>query len=104
MAGLRRFTSARLLRVDVALHALMGISRFPIDDTIHNSFKRFRQGQCRRFFSGLPDWQLERPPECSSGYALDLNSAVFAHCGHTRRVCCTGPTRASMYRPGINRH
>ncbi len=26
---------------------------FPIDDTVRNLFKRFGQGQCRRFFSAL---------------------------------------------------
>jgi hypothetical protein len=59
-----------LLRADVALHAVLGISRFPADDTIRNLFKRFGQGQCQRFFSGLWSWQLERLPGCSKGRGL----------------------------------
>jgi hypothetical protein len=53
VAGARRFAHASLLRADVALQALLGMARFPGDDTIRNLFKRFGQGQCQRFFSGL---------------------------------------------------
>jgi hypothetical protein len=41
------------------LHALLGISRFPIDDTVRNLFKRFGQGRCQRFSSGLWNWQFK---------------------------------------------
>ena len=44
-------------------------------------FKRFGQGQCQRFFSGLWDWQLARLPECSASYSLDLDSTVFERYG-----------------------
>ncbi len=81
VAGARRFAHTNLLRADVALHELLGIARFPVDDTIRNLFKRFGQGQCQRFFSGLWNWQLERLPECSSGYSLDLDSTVFERYG-----------------------
>ena len=77
VAGARRFAHTSLLRADVALHGLLGMKRFPVDDTIRNLFKRFGQGNCQRFFSGLWSWQLERLPECSSGYSLDLDSTVF---------------------------
>jgi len=82
VAGARRFAHTSLLRADVALHALLGISRFPIDDTVRNLFKRFGQGQCQRFFSGLWNWQFQRLPECSAGYSLDLDSTVFERYGH----------------------
>jgi len=36
LAGARRFAHANWLRGDRALHALLGLSRFPIDDTIRN--------------------------------------------------------------------
>jgi hypothetical protein len=49
VAGARRFAPTSLLRADVALHALLGISRFPIDDTVRNLFKRFGQGQSALF-------------------------------------------------------
>ena len=67
VAGARRFAHTSLLRADVALHELLGITRFPVDDTIRNLFKRFGQGQCQRFFTGLWNWQLQRLPECSCG-------------------------------------
>src|SRR6266436_5804242 len=87
VAGARRFAHTSLLRADVALHAVLGISRFPVDDTIRNLFKRFGQGQCQRFFSGLWSWQLERLPECLAGYSLDLDSTVFERYGrHNRRA------------------
>jgi hypothetical protein len=38
--GARRFAHTSLLCADAALHALSGISRFPIDDTVRNLFKR----------------------------------------------------------------
>jgi hypothetical protein len=47
VAGARRFAHTSLLRADVALQALLGIARFPGDDTIRNLFKRFGQGQLR---------------------------------------------------------
>jgi len=101
VAGARRFAHTSLRRADVALHGLLGIARFPVDDTIGNLFKRFGQGQCQRFFSGLWNWQLERLPECSSGYSLDLDSTVFERYGSRGR--CAGPIRASMDGPGIIR-
>jgi len=53
VAGARRFAHTSLLRADVDLHASLGISRFPVDDTIRNLFKRFGQGQCQHFFLRL---------------------------------------------------
>jgi hypothetical protein len=47
------FAHTSLLRADVALHALLEIARFPVVDTVRNLFKRFGQGQCQCFFSGL---------------------------------------------------
>jgi hypothetical protein len=92
VAGARRFAHASLLRADVALQALLGMARFPGDDTIRNLFKRFGQGQCQRFFSGLWDWQLARLPECSGGHSLDLDSTVFEHAQRTFRL---GPKRST---------
>jgi hypothetical protein len=98
VAGARRFAHTSLLRADVALHALIGISRFPIDDTVRNLFKRFGQGQCQHFFSGLWNWQLERLPECSSGYSLDLDSTVFERYGH-QQGALRGPNPRKHGRP-----
>jgi hypothetical protein len=87
-----------LLRADVALHELLGITRFPVDDTIRNLFKRFGQGQCQRFFSGLWNWQLERLPECSCGYSLDLDSTVFERYGR-QQGALRGPNPRKHGRP-----
>jgi len=102
VAGARRFAHTSLLRADVALQALLGISRFPGDDTIRNLFKRFGQGQCQRFFSGLWAWQLARLPECSAGYSLDwTRRCLNATAGNKER--CADRTRASMDGPRIIR-
>ena len=98
VAGARRFAHTSLLRADVALHELLGITRFPVDDTIRNLFKRFGQGQCQHFFSGLWNWQLERLPECSSGYSLDLDSTVFERYGR-QQGALRGPNPRKHGRP-----
>ena len=53
LAGARRFAHTGLLRADQALQQVLGIRRFPSDDTIRNWFKRFGQGQNYRFYSAL---------------------------------------------------
>jgi hypothetical protein len=98
VAGARRFAHSSWLRGDKALHALLGIARFPIDDTMRNLFKRFGQGQCQRFFSGLWSWQLERLPECAAGYSLDLDSTVFERYGH-QQGALRGPNPRKHGRP-----
>jgi len=41
LAGAKRFGHANWLRGDRALPALLGVDRFPTDDTIRNLFRRF---------------------------------------------------------------
>lgn len=81
LAGARRFAHAGMLRGDEALQQLWGIARFPTDDTIRNLFKRFSQGAVVRFFEPLWEWQMERLPERTEGYSLDLDSTVFERYG-----------------------
>jgi len=81
LAGARRFAHAALLRGDRALHALLGVRRFPTDDTIRNLFKRFRQRMVYEFFEPLWAWQLGRLPKRAEGYSLDLDSTVFERYG-----------------------
>ncbi|MBV8477791.1 MAG: hypothetical protein JOZ36_14100 [Acidobacteria bacterium] len=45
LVGARRFVHANWLRGDRALQALLGITRFPSDDTIRNLFRRFDNGR-----------------------------------------------------------
>jgi hypothetical protein len=39
LVGAKRFAHANWLRGDRALHALLGLDRFPCDDTIRNLFR-----------------------------------------------------------------
>ena len=81
LVGARRFTHVSLLRGDRALHALLGMTRFPTDDTIRNLFRRFGMGQVQRLFEPLAEWQMQRLPQRDEGYTLDLDSTVFERYG-----------------------
>jgi hypothetical protein len=81
LVGAKRFAHTSLLRGDQALHALLGLERFPSDDTIRNLFRRFGMGQVQRLFAPLAEWQMERLPQRSEGYTLDLDSTVFERYG-----------------------
>jgi hypothetical protein len=82
LVGARRFAHTALLRGDQALHALLGMKRFPIDDTIRNLFRQFGMGQVQRLYEPLTQWQIERLPLRCEGYSLDLDSTVFERYGH----------------------
>lgn len=81
LVGVRRFAHVSLLRGDRALHALLGMTRFPTDDTIRNLFRRFGMGQVQRWFEPLAEWQMQRLPLRDEGYTLDLDSTVFERYG-----------------------
>lgn len=81
LAGARRFAHAAMLRADKALHSLIGLTRFPTDDTIRNLFKRFSQGKVYEFYAPLSEWLMERLPVRDQGYSLDLDSTVFERYG-----------------------
>src|SRR5580704_18978754 len=81
LVGARRFAHASLLRGDRAIHALLGMDRFPTDDTIRNLFRRFGMGEVQRLFEPLAERQMQRLPQRSEGYTLDLDSTVFERYG-----------------------
>ena len=81
IAGAQRFAHANQLRADRTLHALLGMRRFPSDDTILNYFRRFNQGEIERFWRPLWSWLIGRVPWLASGYSLDLDSTIFARHG-----------------------
>jgi hypothetical protein len=81
LVGARRFAHASLLCGDRALHALLGLERFPTDDTIRNLFRKFGMGQVQRLYEPLAEWQMQRLPPRSEGYTLDLDSTVFERYG-----------------------
>ena len=76
VAGARRFAHAGMLRSDRALHALLGMKRFPTDGTMRNLFKRFTHGMVVQWYEPLWAWQVGRLPERAGGYSLDLYSSA----------------------------
>jgi hypothetical protein len=56
IVGARRLAHANQLRADRALQALLGLKRFPSDDTILNYFRRFSQAEIERFWRPLWRW------------------------------------------------
>jgi hypothetical protein len=89
-AGARRFAQTSWLRGDRALHALLGIKRFPSDDTIRNLFLRFGMGEVQRFFEPLTEWMMERVPPRTEGHSLDLDSTVFERHGEQQEGAMKG--------------
>jgi hypothetical protein len=81
LVGARRFAHASLLRGDRALHALLGMDRFPTDDTIRNLFRAFGMGEVQRFYEPMAEWLMQRLPQREGGYTLDLDSTVFERYG-----------------------
>lgn len=81
VVGARRFAQAGLVKADQALQGVLGLKRFPTDDTIRNLFKRFTQGAVYRFYSGLWEWQLGWLEPRAEGWSLDLDSVVFERYG-----------------------
>ena len=78
IAGAQRFAHTNQLRADRALHALLGMKRFPSDDTILNYFRRFTQAEIERFWRPLWRWLIGRLAWQPSGYSLDLDSTIFS--------------------------
>ena len=80
VCGARRFVHCEWLRADRAWHAMLGLGRFPSDDTIRNFFLRFTQAHIETFWRPLWRWLSSGglPP---AGFALDLDSTVFCREG-----------------------
>jgi hypothetical protein len=89
-AGARRFAHASWLRGDRALHGLLGIDRFPSDDTIRNLFLRFGMAEVQRFFEPMTEWMMGRVPPRSEGHSLDLDSTVFERHGQQQEGALKG--------------
>jgi len=82
VVGARRFAHCEWLRADRVLHAMLGLARFPSDDTIRNFFLRFKQADIEAFWRPL--WRgLLRLVKCpTAGFSLDLDSTVFGREGN----------------------
>ena len=100
-AGARRFAQTSWLRGDRALHGLLGIGRFPSDDTIRNLFLRFGMGEVQRFFEPMTEWMMERVPPRAEGHSLDLDSTVFERHGEQQQGALKG---YNPQRPGRLSH
>ena len=81
VVGAQRFAHCEWLRADHVLHALLGLERFPSDDTIRNFFRRFSQAHIEAFWRPLWRWLLLLVRCPITGFALDLDSTVFGREG-----------------------
>lgn len=81
VVGARRFAHCEWLRADRVLHAMLGIARFPSDDTIRNFFRRFHQADIQAFWRPLWRWLLRLLKCPITGFSLDLDSTVFCREG-----------------------
>jgi hypothetical protein len=81
VTGARRFAHTQWLRADHALHAMLGLERFPSDDTIRNFFLRFSQAEVEAFWRPLWKWTLGQLTPCPEGFHLDLDSTVLQRSG-----------------------
>jgi len=81
VTGARRFAHCQWLRADPVLHALLGLERFPGDDTIRNFFLRFTQAHIEAFWRPLWRWLLRLLACPKVGFSLDLDSTVFGREG-----------------------
>lgn len=81
VVGASRFAHAEWLRADRVLHAMLGLPRFPSDDTIRNFFLRFQQSHIEAFWRPLWCWLLRLVKCPVTGFSLDLDSTVFCREG-----------------------
>lgn len=81
VTGASRFAHTDWLRGDRALHAILGIKRFPGDDTVRGFFRRFTQRHIEEFWRPLWAWLLTLVVIPKEGVHLDLDSTIFCREG-----------------------
>jgi hypothetical protein len=81
VVGAQRFAHCEGLRAGRVLHAMLGLERFPSDDTLRNFFLRFSQAHSEAFWRPLWRWRLRLLKCPNGGFALDLDSTVFCREG-----------------------
>lgn len=82
VAGARRFAHTEMARADRALHAMLGLERWPGADTVRGLFHRFTQATIQSFWRPLWVWLLGLVHCPAAGFSLDLDSTVFQRAGH----------------------
>ena len=95
VAGASRFAHSEWLRSDNALHAMLGMKRFPSTDTVRNLFLRFTQGTIQTFWRPLWQWLLAMFSVPAEGFSLDLDSTVFQRSGEQEGA-------AKSYNPALD--
>jgi len=81
VTGARRFAHTEQARSDRALHALLGLRRWPGADTVRGLFHRFTQASIQQFWRPLWIWLLSLVSCPVGGGSLDLDSTVFQRAG-----------------------
>lgn len=100
VVGARRFAHTEMARADRALHALLGLARWPGADTVRGFFHRFTQPSIQSFWRPLWVWLLGHVRCPREGFSLDLDSTVFQRSGSQE-----GAARGyNPRRPGRNSH
>jgi len=100
VVGARRFAHTEMARADRALHALLGLARWPGADTVRGFFHRFTQPGIQSFWRPLWGWLLGLLRCPKEGFSLDLDSTVFQRSGSQQ-----GAARGyNPRRPGRNSH
>ena len=85
--GARRFAHTELARADRALHAMLGLKRWPGADTVRSFFHRFTQASIQQFWRPLWSWQMGLLATPAEGYSLDMDSTVFQRSGSQQGAC-----------------
>jgi len=81
VVGARRFAHTEMARADRALHALLGLPRWPGADTVRSFFHRFTQPGIQGFWRPLWVWLLGLLRCPKEGFSLDLDSTVLQRSG-----------------------
>lgn len=71
LVGASRFAHAGWLRHDKALHAMLGIARFPGEDAIRGFFHQFTQARIEAFWRPLWIWLLGLLAQPEGGFTLE---------------------------------
>jgi hypothetical protein len=100
VTGARRFAHTEMARSDRALHALLGLTRWPGADTVRGLFHRFTQASIQSFWRPLWTWSLGLLVCPAGGFSLDLDSTVFQRSGRQQGAAKGYNPR----RPGRNSH
>ncbi len=98
--GASRVAHSDWPRSGKALHAILGIPRFPGADTIRNFFSHFCPATVESFWRPLWRWLLRHFAAPQEGFSLDLDSTIFQRSGRQQGAA----KRYNPQRPGRRSH